>query len=137
MAQLIDSSVFIAFERRGLSLDQLPNVAQDTEAALSSITASELLVGVFRSDSRERREAREAFVEGVLDSFPLVPFEVEAARTHAGLSAQLAATGTKIDAHDLLIAATALAFGYGVLTENQRDFERVPGLVVRQPAWSQ
>ncbi len=37
--------------------------------------------------------------------------------------------------HDLIIAATALANGYGVLTENVRDFIRVPGLEVRQPTW--
>jgi len=135
MAQLVDSSVFIAFERRKLSLTQLPDVAQDTEAALSSITASELLVGVFRSDSRGRRVPREAFVEGVLDSFPVIPFDVETARTHAALSAPLSTAGTRIDAHDLIIAATALTFGYGGLTENLRDFERVPGLIVRRLAW--
>src|SRR6266508_3974262 len=112
MAQLVDSSVFIAFERRKLSLTQLPDVAQDTEAALSSITASELLVGVFRSDSRQRREPREAFVEGILDAFPVISFELQAARTHAALSAQLTMAGTRIDAHDLIIAATALTHGY-------------------------
>jgi predicted nucleic acid-binding protein len=37
--------------------------------------------------------------------------------------------------HDLLIAATVVAHGYAVLTENVREFGRIPGLVVRQPAW--
>jgi hypothetical protein len=50
------------------------------------------------------------------------------ARTHARLWAQLAA-GTPVGAHDLLIAATALAHGYAVLTDDPRDFGRVPGLV--------
>ena len=40
-----------------------------------------------------------------------------------------------IGAHDLQIAATALAWGYAVLTDNLRDFHRVPGLEVRQPIW--
>ena len=43
--------------------------------------------------------------------------------------------GQTTGAHDLLIAATALAHGYGVMTDNIRDFERVPGLEVRQPDW--
>jgi tRNA(fMet)-specific endonuclease VapC len=41
-----------------------------------------------------------------------------------------------IGLHDIEVAATALTHGYGVLTDNVRDFERVPGLIVRQPVWS-
>ncbi len=37
--------------------------------------------------------------------------------------------------HDLLIAATALAYGHSILTHNLREFRRVPGLDVRQPRW--
>ncbi|MBI3977029.1 MAG: hypothetical protein HY331_02475 [Chloroflexi bacterium] len=47
----------------------------------------------------------------------------------------LAATGQPVGAHDLLIGAAALAHGYTVLTENVRDFRRIPGLTVRQPNW--
>jgi tRNA(fMet)-specific endonuclease VapC len=100
------------------------------------MTVSELLVGVFRADSAQRRALRELFVEGILASFPVIPFEVDAARTHASLSARLAKAGTKLDAHDLIIGATALTHGYSMLTENVRDFGRVPGLVVRRPVWS-
>lgn len=38
-------------------------------------------------------------------------------------------------AHDLLVAATALAHGYAVVTENPGHFHTVPGLVVRTPLW--
>ncbi len=40
-----------------------------------------------------------------------------------------------IGANDLLIAATALTYGYEVMTHSVRDFEKVPGLDVRQPDW--
>ena len=66
---------------------------------------------------------------------PVLPFDLLVARVHARVSAQLLDAGRLIGAHDLLIAATALAHGYAVLTQNLRDFRRVPGLDVRQPSW--
>ncbi|MCL4466577.1 MAG: type II toxin-antitoxin system VapC family toxin [Chloroflexi bacterium] len=135
MAQLIDSSVFIALERQRQPLSVLAQAAPDEPVALASITASELLTGVHRADSPQRRLRREAFVEAILDVVPVVPFDLRVARTHAELWAHLASAGQLIGAHDVLIAATALAHGYIVLTQNLREFERVPGLVVRQPVW--
>jgi len=74
-------------------------------------------------------------VEAILERVPVLPFELRTARVHARTWAQLVSGGQSIGAHDLLIAATALAHGYAVLTQNRREFERVPGLVVRQPNW--
>jgi len=135
MAQLIDSSVFIALERRGLSLGALAAAIPDEPIALSSMTASELLIGVHRADSPERRSRREAFVEAILLAIPIVPFDLRVARTHARLFAELAGVGQPIGAHDLIIAATAVANGLAVLTDNLRHFDRVPGLRVLQPRW--
>jgi tRNA(fMet)-specific endonuclease VapC len=47
----------------------------------------------------------------------------------------LRSSGLTIGPYDAIIAATALANGYDVLTDNIREFSRVPGLVVRQPNW--
>lgn len=49
--------------------------------------------------------------------------------------ARLATSGQIIGVHDLLIAATALANGYDVLTDNVREFQRVSDLTVRRHAW--
>lgn len=133
MAVLIDTSV--AVERRGLPPEDAIAVVGAEDAAMASITASELLIGVHRSDSPARRLRREAFVEAILAALPVIAFDLRIARVYAQLSAQLAAAGQPIGAHDLLIAATALADGSAVLTLNMRDFARVPGLVVRQPDW--
>jgi tRNA(fMet)-specific endonuclease VapC len=132
MAVLIDASVFIAVERRGFAPEVAMAPVIGEEALLASITASELLTGVHRADSPQRRLQREAFVEAILELVPVVPFDLGVARTHAQLWSDLAAAGQLIGAHDLQIAATAVAHGCAVLTENQRDFERVPGLAVRQ-----
>ena len=136
MVQLIDSSVFIALERRKQPLSTLATAISGGPMALASITASEMLAGVHRANTPERRLRRESFVASVLGHFPVVPFDLYVARTHAELWVHLATTGQLIGPHDLLIAATALAYGYAVQTHNLREFERVPGLTVRQPNWN-
>lgn len=135
MALLIDSNVFIGLERRGLGIDDLRRIGPDEPTALASITASELLVGVYRSPPSRRTTARLVFVDAVCRRLPVLAFDLDVARTHARLWANLAAAGTPIGPADLLIAATALAHGYAVFTENAREFQRVPGLVVVQPTW--
>ena len=136
MAQLIDSSVFITLERRRQPLDILLSVADpDEPSAIASITATELLVGVHRADSDGRRLRREAFVESILNILPVVPFDLRAARIHAGIWSRLMGEGHLIGAHDLIIGAIALAHGYAVLTDNAREFGRIPGIEVRRPRW--
>jgi predicted nucleic acid-binding protein len=133
MAILIDSSVLIGLERRGKDPDELETVTDEESFALASITASEILVGVHRADSSQRRQRRQKWVEDALGRFLVLPLDLSVARLHAQLWAQLSASGAMIGLHDIQVAATALAHDYAVLTDNVRDFERVPGLVVRQP----
>ncbi len=92
-------------------------------------------MGVHRANTADRRVRREAFVEAILHKVQVLPFDLHVARVHAQIGAELAAAGQPIGTHDLIIAATAIVNGYGVLTDNLRHFERVPGLIVRQPAW--
>jgi tRNA(fMet)-specific endonuclease VapC len=102
----------------------------DEPVAIAAITASELLHGVHRAKDRSQPARRETFVERLLAGLPLVPFDLVVARVHARLSAELATAGTPVGAHDLLIAATALAVGYDVATRDERSFPRVPGVNV-------
>lgn len=128
MGFLIDSSVLIAWERARLNLhSQLVQYAED-DFAISAITASELLHGVHRAANPAQRRRREAFVEGLLARLPIISFDAVAARLHARLSAELAADGTAVGPHDLIIAATALTKGYIVTTRDERSFPRIPGL---------
>ncbi|MCC6627917.1 MAG: PIN domain-containing protein [Chloroflexi bacterium] len=136
MAQLIDTSVFISLERRSLPVSALVAAVADEPIAVAAITASELLVGVLRADMPARRLRRGAFVSEVLAALPVLAFDLQVARVHAALWVELLTAGQMIGAHDMQIAATALAHGYAVVTANRRDFDRIPGLVVRQPAWS-
>jgi predicted nucleic acid-binding protein len=122
-------------ERRGLEPAQVAEIVGAELAAIASMTASELLAGVHRANTPSRRRLRQAFVEAVFERLPVFPFDLPSARTHAELLAQLTVAGRPVGAHDLIIAATALAHGAALLTDNIRDFQRIPDLVVRQPVW--
>ncbi len=135
MGQLIDTSVFVDLERKGLPLKTLAAHEPDNKPVLAAITISELLVGARRADSVSRRNLREQLVDAILLNIPVESFDLEVARTHSYLWAQLTSAGQLVGAHDLQIAATALNREHGVLTYNVRDFSRVPGLEVVEPAW--
>jgi tRNA(fMet)-specific endonuclease VapC len=124
--RLIDTSVLIEIERGALPVERFA----DRNSAISVITVSELLHGVHRADGEARRVRRGAVVERLLGAIEQIPITSEVARIHAGIWADLQGAGALIDAHDLWIAATALAHGLELATVNVRHFERIPGLAL-------
>lgn len=127
MGYLIDSSVLVAAERAGLGLSEH---LQAADAAISAITASELLHGVHHADTTERRARRELLVEAVLARYPIVPFDLAVARVHARLWADLKSNGVSVGPHDLIIGATAITLDLSVATMDARSFPRIPGVKV-------
>lgn len=128
MGIIIDSSVLIAIERGKLDREEFLRRYAGEAVSLSIITASELLHGVHRATTPELRERRSQFVEQLLGSFILLPVDLAVARKHAELSATLGAAGKPVGAHDLLIAATAVARGDRVVSRDARSFPIIPGL---------
>ena len=130
MAVLIDASILIEAERG--RLDPEPHVKRhgEEEAFLSVVTASELLHGVYRATAPNIRARRSAFVEGLLERFPLLSVDPDCARAHAQLWANLRHAGALIGPHDLWLAATCVAHGLTMVTANVREFSRVPGLTL-------
>ncbi|MEE8397601.1 MAG: type II toxin-antitoxin system VapC family toxin [Desulfobacterales bacterium] len=127
MGLMLDTNVFIYSERSGDPID-FSKWETYGDVYISAITVSELLVGVHYADSDARRTRRSAFVESILTNVPVLSFDSEEARVHAGLFAILAKKGHMIGAHDLIIASTAIVHNCAVLTENTKEFESVPGL---------
>jgi predicted nucleic acid-binding protein len=125
---LIDTDVLVLAERSNTALD-FSRYAEYGDAYISVITASELLVGVHRALDAGIRSRRLAFVEGILSALSALPIDIETARIHAQLVAQIPRNET-VGAHDALIGATALRHGHAVLTNNGKDFRKLPGLVV-------
>lgn len=127
MAVLIDTSVLVNAERRGRSLE---GVVGERDRAISVITASELLHGVYRATDDHVRTRRQAFVEFLISSIEPLPITTSVARAHAEIWARLEQAGEVIGAHDMWIAATAISHGMEIATANATEFERVPGLTV-------
>ncbi len=132
MGVILDTSVLIAIERRSIEMRRLAAGREDEPFGIAAITAAELLHGVHRADSEKRRLAREAFVEKALSLFPVYPFDLNAGRIYARIWADLARRGTRIEAHDLMIASTAICLGFSVVTADIRDFGRIRGLSVER-----
>jgi tRNA(fMet)-specific endonuclease VapC len=127
LAVLIDTSVLVNAERRGLPLDR---ALGEQDRAISVITASELLHGVHRAEDDRIRTRRQAFVEHLISSIEPLPITTSVARAHAEIWAGLEQRGEAIGAHDMWIAATAVSHGMEIATANATEFERVRGLTV-------
>ena len=91
---------------------------------LSSITVAELYFGVAKSGSARNLSALEQF----LAPLELADFDRSAAAAYGPLRAALEAAGTSIGPLDTQIAAHALALGATLVSNNTREFARVPGL---------
>lgn len=122
---LIDTSVLVDAERDRRVLEQLPREARHS---ISVITVSELLHGVHRATPDHVRLRRQVVVEALLGAIEQLPITTRIARLHAQMWAELQVKGEIIGAHDLWIAATALAHGLALATANAAEFKRVPAL---------
>ncbi len=133
MGVIFDTSVLIAIERSSVNIERLVEGREDEPFGISTITVSELLHGVHRADSENRRLKREAYVEKIIETFPIYSFDLSAARIYARIWANLAKKGISIGAHDLIIASTAISLGFSVATSDMRDYGKIKGLKVEQP----
>ena len=95
--------------------------------ALSVITVLELRQGAEKSQQRAANHERLDFF---LAPMKILTFDEEAALVGARLRANLERQGTPIGDYDSLIAAQALARDLILVTNNVREFERVPGLQI-------
>lgn len=133
MGVIFDSTEIIALERSRTTVDSLVAGREEEPFGISVVTVTELLHGVERADTEARHVKRQAFVEKVIELFPVFPFDLSVARIYGRIWATLAKQGQMVGAHDLIIAATAISLDYVVVTSNRRDFEKVEGLRLEVP----
>jgi len=127
---ILDTSLLIQAERGHLDIDIFIRGREKEPFGLSVITVAELLHGVHRADSSKRRLKRSAYVEKVIELFPVYPFDIAIARIYADIWAHLRRKGIQIGAHDLMIGSTALSLGFSVAIFDKRHFERIEGLKI-------
>ena len=132
MARLIlDTTVLVSAERRGVTsianeIDEIDDVA------IAAVTLAELQVGVLLATGK-RKVARAAYVQQVAQTFVVEDYTAAIAGVHADLLAHTKRAGRPRGAHDLIIAATAIATSRKLLTSDARGFEGLPGLALVAP----
>ncbi len=125
MKVLLDTSIFIARES-GRPLDPLPSGAV---TAVSVITVAELRLAVLIADDPESRASRLATFESAIRDHQPLPVDEAVAEEFARLVAIARQAGKKPRVMDTLIAATALAHG-AVVASQDDDFDDLPGVSV-------
>jgi tRNA(fMet)-specific endonuclease VapC len=97
------------------------------DLGMSSITLAELEFGVHLSTYPEKNQ--EALNE-FLSPLEILPFDDRAAISYGNIRAYLQQRGMKIGAMDMLIAAQAKSLSIPLVTNNLKEFKRIPGLLL-------
>jgi tRNA(fMet)-specific endonuclease VapC len=127
MRYLLDTDICIyVINARPAAVLQAFRLHEAAGLGISSVTAAELFYGVARTGSQRNLQALRRF----LAPLEIAAFDAAAAEVCGSLRAWLAGQGTPIGPYDTQIAAHAHALGVTLVSNNTREFARVPGLRV-------
>ncbi len=127
LAYLLDTNILSDLVRhpQGVVAARISKTGE-AQVCTSIIAAAELRYGATKSNSTKLADR----IDLILSAMEILPLEVPADHRYAALRHHLARQGTPIGPNDMLIAAQALANNLTVVTANNREFSRVPGLKV-------
>ena len=128
MAWMLDTNIciYIIKQRPAFVLEHFKNI-EPGQVFISSITLAELEYGVTKSGYPEKnQEALNKFL------IPLIvaPFDIEQANEYGNIRANLELNGNPIGPLDNLIAAHARSLGFTLVTNNEKEFNRIEGLLL-------
>jgi tRNA(fMet)-specific endonuclease VapC len=125
MRYLLDTNVISDMIRhpRGIVAQRVRDVGAES-LCTSIVVAAELRYGAAKKGSTQLTKR----VEEVLGLLDVIAFEAPMDATYALLRTALEKQGRPIGGNDLIIAAQALALGYAVVTDNEREFSGIEGL---------
>jgi len=124
---LLDTNILIAALKGQPSVRQRLETLPLSSLRLSAVVLGELEFGAEKSTQSERNRARLA---AIAQRLSWVGLDVETTRQYGRIRALLERQGTPIGANDTWIAAQALAIKATLVTDNVREFARVPDLVL-------
>ena len=96
----------------------------ESKVCTSIIVAAELRYGVAKKGSPQLASTLEA----ILTALEVLALETPAAKAYGQIRARLEKSGRLIGANDLLIASQAVALGYTLVSDNEREFSRIEAL---------
>jgi tRNA(fMet)-specific endonuclease VapC len=122
---LLDTNIVSDLMRQpsGRAADRIARTGED-QTCTSIIVVAELRYGIAKARSRRLAAQLAAILAGI----EVLSFETPADETYALLRTRLARAGRPIGGNDMLIAAHALSLDLTLVTANEREFSRVPGL---------
>ena len=124
---LLDTNIVIyVIKQRPIQVLEIFN-RHHGRMAISSITLAELAHGAEKSSDISRNTA---VVEDFVSRLAVLPYDEKAAWQYGNIRAALEKLGQPIGINDLHIAAHARSNGLTLITNNMREFERVPGLLL-------
>ena len=129
MAYCLDTDTIIEFFRGNKKVVQQlkEKINTGVNLYLSSLSMCELFRGVYLSGNPEKERAR---IKTLLSVCRILPLTLNSCEKFGSISAQLIKEGKTIEDMDLLIGCVALSFGYTVVTNNKKHFERIPNLKI-------
>ncbi len=124
---LLDTNIVIyVIKRRPLAVLEVFN-RQQGRMAVSAITVAELIHGAEKSQFPARNLA---VVEDFFSRLTILPYTAEAAYHYGNMRAVLEKEGQPIGVNDLHIAGHARSLGLTLVSNNLREFSRIPGLLL-------
>jgi len=125
---LLDTNICVyLIKQRPASVAQKFLDLQSGAVGVSSVTVAELQFGVQRSEQPDQNRRA---LERLLVALQVANFDARAAEIYGNIRTCLEKRGTPIGAFDYLIAAHALSLGATLVTNNEREFRRIPMLKV-------
>jgi len=127
MFWLLDTNIIVAASKSHPAVLSHLKKHSAGDLLLPSIVRAEIEFGIAKSVRRAHN--RQVF-DSIMHQLNIVPFGLEAACCYGQLRSDLERKGTPIGSNDTLIAAETLALGATLVTDNMREFSRVPGLLL-------
>jgi tRNA(fMet)-specific endonuclease VapC len=124
---MLDTNVVIQIRAAHPRVSRRFGATRPGEAVMSVVSYGELLFGAEKSGARAKALA---LLERIMADIPVLNLPREAADHYAGIRFELSSKGEIIGPNDLWIAAHARAADLTLVTNNEREFRRVPDLRV-------
>jgi tRNA(fMet)-specific endonuclease VapC len=125
---LLDTNIIIyTLKNRYENIKVRIELAGMNNVCVSSLTVAELEYGASKSKNREKARA---IMYEFLTPFEILNFDTKSAEFYGRIRADLESSGQMIGPIDLLIASIAMANNATIVTNNEREFERIKGLKI-------